>query len=89
MEIKAITVDEYLGFQYVIPTRLAGHQSPYVKIRWQDQSVGYFLLKTKTLHFYPHAPDSLINQKQVIEIWINKNYNLCKKVWNQHNEVQV
>ena len=32
MQVLALTVDEYSGFKYVIPTRLASHTSPYVKV---------------------------------------------------------
>jgi hypothetical protein len=89
MRINAETVDTYKGFQYVIPTRLASHQSPYVKVRWQNQGVAYILLRTQEVGFYETTPAEVKSQKNVIETWIRKNLNLCKKVWNSHNEVKV
>lgn len=39
MQLTAETVDEYQGFQYVIPQREASHKAPYVKVRWQNAGV--------------------------------------------------
>jgi hypothetical protein len=87
--ISAETIDNYKGFQYVIPKRLASHQSPYVKVLWQDKSVAYILLKSKQVVFYASAPNEVREQLTVIETWIEKNINLSKKVWNRLNEVKI
>jgi len=89
MQVIATTVDNYKGFQYIIPERLSSHQSPYTKVRYQGISVAYILLKTKEINFYSNAPNEVIENKKVIEQWISKNFNLCKKVWNRYNEVKI
>jgi hypothetical protein len=89
MQIKSETVNVYKGFQYVIPKRLASHQGPYVKVRWQNQGVAYILLRTQVVEFYDLTPAEVRNQIEILKTWIKKNLNLCKKVWNKHNEVKV
>lgn len=93
MWITALTVDEYLGFKYIIPTRLASHGSPYVKVlvktgKNKYTSIAYILLKTKEIHFYDPTSE-FTNKLSIIETWISKNINLCKKLWNQEHEVKV
>lgn len=89
MLIKAVTIDSYKEFQYIIPKRLSSHQSPYVKVRWQGVSVAYILLKSKEVVFYETTPNEVITQKNILETWISKNFQLCKKVWNDNNEVKI
>lgn len=88
MQVVATTVDNFKGFQYIIPERLTSHQSPYAKVRYQGVSVAYILLKTEEV-FYSNASNEVIENKIVIEQWISKNLNLCKKIWNQYNEVKI
>ena len=89
MRVFSETIDVFKGFQYVIPQRLASHQSPYVKVRWQNQGVAYILLKTKKIEFYDTAPLEVRNQIDIIENWIEKNYNICRKIWNKYNEAKI
>ncbi len=92
MQIRSIlseTVDTYKGFQYVIPKRLASHQSPYVKVIWQDLSVAYILLKNNQVMFYATTPNEVREQKALLDTWIRKNITTCKKVWNKLNEVKI
>lgn len=86
MLVKAITVDNYKEFQYIIPKRLSSHQSPYVKVRWQGVSVAYILLKSKEVVFYE---TEVMAKKSVLETLVSKNLMLCKKVWNENNEVKI
>lgn len=89
MYIVAITVDEYLGFKYIIPTRLASHPAPYVKVLTKDDSsIAYILLKTSKVIFY-NPSDDTAGRRPIIETWISKNLNLSKKIWNKENEVKI
>lgn len=89
MQLTAETVDEYQGFQYVIPQREASHKAPYVKVRWQNAGVAYILLKTGEINFYPSASKEARLQKQAIEEWFKKNVNACKRIWNKYNGVKI
>ena len=67
MRVFSETIDVFKGFQYVIPQRLASHQSPYVKVRWQNQGVAYILLKTKKIEFYekPNRYNRKLDRKKL------------------------
>jgi len=80
-------LDTYNNYSYIIPTRLASHQSPYVKVRHNDYqaSVAYILLKTGEVHFYDQTPRKIRQDQGVIEEWYEKNSDLCNVRWNQNN----
>ena len=88
--ITADVLDNYNNFQYIIPSRLASHKSPYVKVKCLEERkiVAYILLKNKEIVFYQDTP--VVTRKSDIEEWIDKNYDLSKKRWNQnHKEYQI
>jgi hypothetical protein len=89
MLITAQTIDNYKGFQYVVPKRLTSRQSPYVKVRWQNKGVAYILLEDSRVVFYETAPSEAKEQITVLETWIKKNIVISKRAWNKLNEVKV
>lgn len=89
MLISAQTIDNYKGFQYVVSKRLTSHQSPYVKVRWQDNGVAYILLENSRVMFYETTPNEVREQRDVLETWIKKNIVISKRAWNKLNEVKV
>jgi len=90
MLITAAAVDEYNGFKYVIPTRLASHGAPYVKvlISGTDISIAYILLKTSEVVFYD-AADDVAGRRSIMETWVSKNLQAAKKLWNKENKVKA
>jgi hypothetical protein len=88
--IVGVTVDTYKEFTYQVPDRLGKHRKPYVGVVWKNSRVAWIDLADSEVYFYEETPKEVINNKPVLEEWIQKNKVAAKQAWNRaHTEIKI